>query len=66
VDDSFVLYPSVYEKKWSVIKELMLDKLNGLTRFQLAALEIWAGSFWEKPDINEEGVLEKHLGVLLC
>jgi hypothetical protein len=47
--DSFHLYPGAYEEKWQIADpQGFLARVAALTRFQVAALEIWAAAFWEK------------------
>jgi len=65
VEDSFSLYPGQYQKKWGVDAAALCGKLRALTSFQLAALEIWAGQFWQSPRLNDENFLEEHTASLL-
>jgi len=64
VEDSFRLYPGVFEQKWSIEWKPMMAKMGSMSSFQLTALEIWAGSFWEG-DHGADGAVEKHLTLLL-
>ena len=64
VDDSFRLYPGQFEEKWQIEWKPMMAKMESLTRFQLTALEVWAGSFWEG-DHEDEDAIEKHISTLL-
>jgi hypothetical protein len=64
VDDSFRLYPGSFEGKWAIEWRPMMAKMEALTRFQLTALEIWAGSFWEG-DYEADDAIEKHLEALI-
>lgn len=45
-DDSFRLYPGEYESKWGVEKDIIMNKLTSLNRFQLCCMEIWIAIFW--------------------
>lgn len=64
VDDSFRLYPGVFEEKWGVVWKEIMGKMESLNRFHLTALEIWAGSFWEG-NYNASDAIEKHIEKLL-
>ncbi len=48
IEDSFRLYPGQYEAKWGVDPADLLPKINGLSRFNRVALEIWAAGFWRQ------------------
>lgn len=52
------------DEKWKVEKKQILEKLHGMSVFQLAFLEIWAGSFWEKANHGPKD-FEKYLEKLL-
>ena len=59
VEDSFDLYPGVYEEKWGADKKEMLVKIGGLSPLESALVELWAVGFWA---INGEGItLESYL-----
>jgi hypothetical protein len=48
IEDSFRLYPGVYEEKWGIADpQDFIARLNALPRFHLVALEIWAAAWWE-------------------
>ena len=63
--DSFDLYPGMYEDKWGVKKDLVMAKLEGLTVFQLMAIELWSALFWAVPDINAEGAIKNYSKILM-
>lgn len=63
VYDSFEIYPGMYEEKWGVKKQGMIDKINGLSRFHTITLEIWAAGFWEG-DYEAKDAIAKHLEAL--
>ena len=49
IEDSFRIYPGMYEEKWEITDAAgFVKRLNGVTRFHLVALEIWSAAFWEK------------------
>jgi hypothetical protein len=48
IQDSFDLYPGVYEDKWKTDKTKFMGKLQAMTRFQVACLELWAAGFWNQ------------------
>lgn len=52
VEDSFNLYPGVYEEKWGVNKDEMLEKIKNLDTLSAALIELWAVNFWETNDDN--------------
>jgi len=60
VEDSFALYPGMYEEKWDIDRTATEAALKELTAFQRAVLEIWVASFWLDPDQG----LEKYVAVL--
>lgn len=48
IEDSFKLYPNMYEEKWDIQDpQSFIARLNSLTRFQLMTLEIFAAAWWE-------------------
>jgi hypothetical protein len=55
------------DQKWDIKKEDMQKKMEGLTTFQCACLEIWANGFWYAEKGIEENRLdvEKHVEGLL-
>jgi hypothetical protein len=53
IQDSFALYPGMYEEKWGVDKDL-IDKLLNLSRWQCACLEIWVSGFWHHTSAPEK------------
>lgn len=59
VEDSFSLYPGIYEEKWGVNREEMLTKIKSLDSLSAALVELWAVGFW---DINRDaGDLEAYI-----
>lgn len=46
VEDSFALYPGVYEEKWGVEKSAMIEKCRALNPTEAALCELWAVGFW--------------------
>ena len=40
------------DEKWKVGEKEILKKLQGLSTFHLACLEVWAGAFWEQEEHN--------------
>lgn len=50
IQDSFDLYPDVYERKWEVDKKRFMSKLQQMHRFQIACLELWAAGFWNQSE----------------
>lgn len=60
VEDSFVLYPDMYEKKWTVEKTSMLEKIKNLDTLSAALLELWAIGFWAI-NTSEPGQLEAYI-----
>jgi len=65
VEDMFRVYPGRYETQWGIVSTDMMSKMDSLNRFQLACLEIWAGSFWEHDNHNAEDAIERHSAILL-
>jgi hypothetical protein len=61
--DSFEIYPGMYEEKWGVDKKEMMGKIETLTQFQRACLEVWAAFFWQG-DYNAPDAVEKHCAIL--
>lgn len=57
VEDSFRLYPGVYEEKWGVTQKDMIDKIISLDPMSAALAELWAVAFWG----TGEGKLEDYL-----
>lgn len=55
------------DQKWEVDKAELMAKVNALTIFQAACLEIWANGFWcaEKSDVEKPGSIGKHVEGLL-
>ncbi len=53
------------DTKWGVDKDTLLYKIQLLTIFQKAVLEIWANSFWYGGDPNKKQDLEAYVGQLL-
>lgn len=60
VEDSFILYPGMYEEKWGVKKTDMLEKIASLSPLEAALVELWAVGFWAL-GTGEEGGLEAYL-----
>lgn len=56
-EDSFRLYPGVYEEKWGVDQKEMIDKIISLDPMSAALVELWAVAFWG----TGEGQLEDYL-----
>ena len=54
-EDSFDLYPGMYEEKWKVEKGVMLEKLKPLNDFQSSCLSIWANDFWYGSNLSPSG-----------
>lgn len=55
VEDSFIIYPGMYEEKWGVDKKVMLEKLRAMPADWLVLIEKWATDYWDSeplPDIN--------------
>jgi hypothetical protein len=48
IQDSFDLYPGVYEDKWKTDKTKFMGKLQAMTRFQVACLELWDAGCWNQ------------------
>ena len=46
VEDSFTLYPGVYEGKWGVSRDEMMKKIDSLSPLDAIFLELWAVGFW--------------------
>lgn len=61
VEDSFNLYPSMYEEKWKTTKDEMLEKQKSLNDFQSACLAIWANDFWYSSDLACPGDLDVYI-----
>lgn len=63
VEDSFSLYPGLYEDKWGVERAPLVEKLAGLDAWQRASLEVWASRFWQavgvKPDLDPREYVAK-------
>lgn len=55
MEDSFHLYPGMYEEKWGVKKDEMLEKLKNLNGFHVACLAIWANDFWYGSELSPSG-----------
>ncbi|RLC76939.1 MAG: hypothetical protein DRI61_12400, partial [Chloroflexi bacterium] len=49
------------DQKWSVDKKTILKKLQNLTIFQAAVLEIWANGFWYGKNQPEKQNLKKYI-----
>lgn len=60
VEDSFNLYPGVYEEKWGVDQKEMIDKIISLDPLTAAFLELWVVGFWAV-NISESSQLEDYL-----
>lgn len=45
-EDSFALYPGIYEEKWGVTQPEILEKIISLDPVSAAFLELWAVGFW--------------------
>ena len=60
VEDSFRLYPGIYEDKWGVEQKEMLEKIRALPRLSAAFLELWAVGFWTI-NTSEAGQLEDYI-----
>lgn len=60
VEDSFNLYPGVYEEKWGVDQKEMVDKIISLDPLTAAFLELWVVGFWAV-NISESSQLEDYL-----
>lgn len=58
VEDSFNLYPGIYEEKWGTSKKDMLDKIMSLDRYEAALVELWAVGFWA---LSKEDALESYI-----
>lgn len=52
VEDSFSLYPGMYEDKWEVRKDEMLGKIKALTALESALIELWAVGFWSLDNVS--------------
>jgi hypothetical protein len=63
VQDSFDLYPGVYEDKWQAQREDMLRKVDALTIQQRACLEIWAVAFWHG-DYEHKNSIKNHCKIM--
>ena len=60
VEDSFNLYPGMYEEKWGINQKEMIDKIISLDPLSAIFLELWAVSFWAI-NTSEPGQLEDYL-----
>ena len=60
IEDSFRLYPEMYEKKWGVTEKEMIEKINSLDPISAAFLELWAVGFWAV-NTSEPGELDDYL-----
>lgn len=49
------------DKKWNVDQESFLSKLEGLSFFEKACLEIWVRAFWEGKRENQDDVIKDDL-----
>jgi hypothetical protein len=49
------------DKKWHVARTDIVAKLESMTFFELACLEIWATAFWQAGHWEAEGGLEKYV-----
>jgi len=61
IEDSFRLYPGIYEEKWGVNEKEMIDKIKIISLDPVSAvfLELWAVGFWA---VNQDaGDLENYL-----
>jgi hypothetical protein len=48
IEDSFKLYPGVYEEKWEIQDPTgFIARINSLSRFHLVTLELFAAAWWE-------------------
>lgn len=45
----------MYEEKWGVKKDEMLEKLKNLNGFHVACLAIWANDFWYGSELSPSG-----------
>lgn len=62
VEESFALYPGMYEEKWKVTRQEMVDKIVSLTPLEAAFLELWAVGFWAVADpISSREDLENYI-----
>lgn len=58
VEDSFALYPGMYEEKWEVDQKQMLEKIVSLTPWETIFLELWAVGFWA---LGKEDALDAYV-----
>ena len=65
VEDSFALYPGMYEEKWKIAREETEEKIKALTCFQAACIEIWANGFWYGGPGGENRDLNTYIKTLL-
>ena len=52
------------DEKWAVDRQTFTCKLQTLTLFEAACLEIWANGFWYGGNINKDLDIEKHIETL--
>ena len=57
IADSFQLYPGVYEEKWGVEQEVMMEKITSLSPWEAACLACWAAEFWRLTDRDLDGYI---------
>lgn len=56
IEDSFQLYPGMFEEKCGIKKDEILEKLKSITEFQVSCLAIWANDFWYCSEKGEGGL----------
>jgi len=47
IEDSFLLYPRMYQEKWGVDGAILIEKICILTDEARTWLTIWAREFWD-------------------
>jgi len=62
VEDSFALYPGMYEEKWGVDRKEMEEKIRSLDPYTAAFFELWSVGFWSIADpISSGETLENYI-----
>lgn len=61
IEDSFALYPGMYEEKWIVDRTEMTEKIISLDPISAIFLELWAVGYWAIHDPDREGMLDAYV-----
>ena len=57
IEDSFLLYPGMYQEKWGLDGSILIEKICILTNEARIWLTIWAREFWDIEDLDLESYI---------